>query len=335
MQKKDILLLDLSSIDFIAGKKTYFMMSTENEAVADADEVCASCGVAAVDDVKLKKCACDLVKYCSVACQKDHRPQHKKMCKKRLAELRDRDLFEQPDESHPGECPICCVLLPIDGSKCMLMGCCCKLICHGCMYANKRREYEAGLEQRCAYCREPLAKSQEESHKRAMKRVKQNDPVALREEGRSCRSEGDYKGMVEYLTKAAALGDVGAHYDLSNLYRKGELVEKDMKKFIYHSEEAAIGGHPSARYNLGCEEERKGRFDRARKHFIIAANLGYYDSLKAIKDLYEIGHASKEDYASALRAYQAAVEATKSSQRKEAEAYFDPLGRPIPFRRNT
>jgi TPR repeat protein len=68
--------------------------------------------------------------------------------------------------------------------------------------------------------------------------------------------------------------------------------------------------------------ERKGRFDRARKHFIIAANLGYGNSLKAIKDLYEIGHASKEDYASALRSYQAAVEATKSSQRKEAEAYF-------------
>ena len=55
-------------------------MSDDNEA---ADEVCASCGKAAVDDVKLKKCACNLVKYCSVACQKDHRPQHKKICKKK------------------------------------------------------------------------------------------------------------------------------------------------------------------------------------------------------------------------------------------------------------
>jgi len=34
-------------------------MSAEEEAVA-ADEVCASCGVAAIDDVKLKKCACNL-----------------------------------------------------------------------------------------------------------------------------------------------------------------------------------------------------------------------------------------------------------------------------------
>jgi TPR repeat protein len=43
------------------------------------------------------------------------------------------------------------------------------------------------------------------------------------------------------------------------LYRKGEGVEKDMKKFIYHSEEAAIGGHHLARYNLGIEEERKAK----------------------------------------------------------------------------
>ena len=37
-----------------------------------ADEVCANCGKAAVDNIKLKKCACNLVKYCSVVCQKNH-----------------------------------------------------------------------------------------------------------------------------------------------------------------------------------------------------------------------------------------------------------------------
>ena len=309
-------------------------MSTEAE--EEVDTCCASCGIAAVDNVELKDCdgGCNLVKYCSDECQESHRERHDEECKKRLAELRDRDLFEQPDESHLGECPICCVPLPIDGSKSMLAGCCCKVICHGCMNANKRREYEAGLEQRCPYYREPLPRSQEESHKRAMKRVKQNDPVALREEGRRCRRKGDYKGMVEYLTKAAELGDAGAHYNLSNLYYKGDCVEKDMEKHIYHSEEAAIGGHPFARNNLGILEANIGRFDRSKRHFIIAANLGYNESLKGLKQLYSDGYASKEDYASALRSYQAAVDATKSSQRKEAEAYFDPLGQPIPFRRN-
>src|SRR5210317_704665 len=95
-------------------------------AADETDEVCACCGVAAIDDVELKKCACDLVKYCSAACQKNHRPQHKKLCKKRLAEIRDRDLFEQPDESHLGECPICFLPLSLDPKKSMFMGCCSK-----------------------------------------------------------------------------------------------------------------------------------------------------------------------------------------------------------------
>eukprot|EP00986_Skeletonema_menzelii_P020931 scaffold32715_cov160-Skeletonema_menzelii.AAC.1 len=53
-----------------------------------------SCGITVADGVKLKDCsACHLVKYCSVKCQRDHRPQHKRGCKKRVAELRDELLF--------------------------------------------------------------------------------------------------------------------------------------------------------------------------------------------------------------------------------------------------
>ena len=81
-------------------------MSGKEDEAADTVMHCASCGIAAVDNVKLKNCACGLVKYCSVACQKNHRSKHKKMCRKRLAELRDKDLFEQPRATHYGECPI-------------------------------------------------------------------------------------------------------------------------------------------------------------------------------------------------------------------------------------
>ena len=287
--------------------------------MAAADEVCASCGVAAIDDVKLKKCACDLVKYCSVGCQKNHRAQHKKMCKKRMAELRDDKLFTLPDESYMGECPICCLPLPIDLQKSVLMTCCSKSICLGCEYANTEREFEAGLKQRCAFCREPVAKSQEERDKRVMNRIKKNCPVAMRTLGRRRRDEGDYETALKYLTMAAELGDASAHYSLSLIYRKGECVEKDMKKEVYHLEEAAIGGHPEARTNLGCDEADNGRFERAKKHCIIAANLGDSRSLKVIKDLYADGHANKEEYADALRAYQAAVDEMKSAERKKAE----------------
>ena len=78
---------------------------------------CASCDVAAIDDVQLKGCdgGCGLVKYCSVDCEENHREQHDEECKKRRAEFRDKELFTQPDGSHLGECPICC-LPPADRS---------------------------------------------------------------------------------------------------------------------------------------------------------------------------------------------------------------------------
>ena len=135
-------------------------------------------------------------------------------------------------------------------------------------------------------------------------------------------NEGDYESAFKYYTKAAGLGDKSAHYNLSLLYRDGQGVEKDAEKYIYHLEEAAIGGHAWARHNLGNAECRNGRLERARKHYIIAANLGYHDSLSNLKLLYADGHASREEYADALRAYQAAVDATKSTGRETAERIF-------------
>ncbi len=294
-------------------------MRTENKE-ADMMMCCASCGIAQVDDVKLMDCdgGCDLVKYCSDECQNNHRDQHEEECSKRLSELRDRDLFEQPDGNHLGECPICCLPLPIDANKCTLMGCCSKTICDGCNYANQMREFEAGLQRRCAFCREPAPKSDEEYNKQCMKRIKQNDPIGMRQMGEKHSDEGDYETALQYLTKAAQMGDAIAHNALSCLYHNGEGVEKDKEKEMYHLEEAAIGGHHKARHNLGCNEYDNGNFERARKHFIIAANLGHHGSLSNLKLLYAKGHASKEDYAGALRAYQAAVDATKSEERERA-----------------
>jgi tetratricopeptide (TPR) repeat protein len=319
------------------------MMSTTTASKKSSDATmmcCASCGIAAVDEIKLKDCngGCDLVKYCNNDCQDNHREQHEEECKKRVdemrddiqrraaelrqtflrVELRDNQLFTQPDGTHLGECPICCLPLSIDVGN-VFTSCCSKWICKGCDHANKKREIEAGLQQRCAFCREPPPKSDEEAVKNCMKRVKKNDPAAMRRMGKIRRDEGDYQTALEYLTKAAELGDAEAHYVLSCLYAQGQGVEKDLEKEMYHSEEAAIGGHHKARYDLGIVEWNNGRFERARKHFIIAANLGYNDSLQELRELYAEGHASKEDYASALRAYQAAVEETKSAERDKAE----------------
>src|SRR6056300_1313454 len=106
-------------------------MSASEEAVVADLVCCASCGIAAVDNVTLKLCddGCDLVKYCSDGCQDNHREQHNEKCKKRKAELHDKQLFTQPDGSHLGECPICFLPMPLDVRKSILNTCCSKFIC--------------------------------------------------------------------------------------------------------------------------------------------------------------------------------------------------------------
>jgi TPR repeat protein len=151
-----------------------------------------------------------------------------------------------------------------------------------------------------------------------MKRVEANDPVALRELGKRLRDTGEYNRAFQYFTKAAGLDDVEAHYELSVLYRKEHGIEMDKKKELYHLEEAAIGGHVDARYNLGCVENGKGRIDRALKHWIIAAKQGYDNALEPVKKGFAHGLVSKEDHEAALRGYQATVDAAKSDQREEA-----------------
>jgi hypothetical protein len=58
------------------------------------------------------------------------------------------------------------------------------------------------------------------------------------------------------------------------------------------------------------------------EHFIISANLGHDESIEMMKLCYKEGKVSKEDFASALRAHQAAVNETKSPHREEASKFF-------------
>jgi hypothetical protein len=304
-------------------------MSSDAEEVIIHHDICSSCGIAEVDDIKLKDCtACDLVRYCSDECQHEHLPEHEQACKKRAAELHDEILFKQPESSHLGDCPICLWPLSVYPTKSTLMSlpthqtCCSKSVCSGCNYANQSREFEQSLHPTCPFCRHRVPKTDAEADKNTIKRAAANDPVALRRMAAIRFDKGDYGSAFEYWTKAAELGDTEAHYLLSFLYQKGEGVEMNKKKELYHLETAAIGGHPMARYNLGCEEENNGRIDRAVKHYIIAANLGFDASLKRLRECYGMGFVQKEDFAAALRAHQAAVDATKSPQRERAAEYF-------------
>ncbi len=301
-------------------------MSSDNHEADENNDMCASCGVAEVDDIKLKNCtACYLVKYCSIECQKDHRKQHKDACKKRAAKLRDEVLFKQPENTNMGDCPICAIALPLVRMKSTMYPCCGKIICNGCCIANQVREFEENLQHKCPFCREPASETEEGRYKQMMKRINMNDPAALNQHGVEHYNKGDYIGAFEHWTKAAELGDADAHYQLALLYHDELGVEKDRGKEMYHSENAAIGGHPGARYNLGSLELKNGNLGKAVKHFVIAATQGDDRSIKALMYLFKEGFVSKEDLAAALRAHQVAIDATKSPQREEAEEHFREL----------
>jgi hypothetical protein len=293
------------------------MSSTAETTEAD---VCANCGAAEVDDIKLEICdGCDLVKYCSDNCREEHREKHEEECKNRKALLHDRKLFTQPDETHLGECPLCFLPLPLDKRKYGFYSCCSETICRGCVYANLMANIHDEMKARsCPFCRE-VAKT-DEDRKRLMKRIKANDPAALRHVGLERYEERDYDGAFEYLTKAAELGDLMAHCQLGFMYALGRCVEKDEEKEVYHYEKAAIGGHPTARYNLACFEARNGRMERSVKHFIIGAKLGDEDSMRGVWSGFKDGNITKEDLDATLRAHQAAIDEMKSAQRDAAEA---------------
>ena len=156
-----------------------------------------------------------------------------------------------------------------------------------------------------------------------MERIKKNnDPVAMTHMGKKLALKGEYGKASEHYTKAAELGDVDAHCCLGMLYYNGTGVEKDEKKFVYHLEQAAIGGHPDARGYLAVHEMENGRMERTVKHLLINSNLGHDNSLKPIKTLFVQGIVSKEEYAAALRGYQSAVNEAKSDEREKAEAFF-------------
>ena len=284
----------------------------------EADEVCASCGKSGCDDIKLRRCnSCKLAKYCGVVCQKNDWQKHKQLCKM----IRDKSLFEQPGRGHAGDCPICLLPLSTDIMKSTLMACCSKVICDGCSWANNVREKEEGLECKCPFCREPMPVNDEESRKNNLKRVKANDPVAIRQLGTFLHARGDYGGAFKHWQKSAQLGDVDAHYKLCWSHLQGQGVEKNMKKYVYHLKEAAIGGHAIARHNLGWYEWEHGSRERAAKHWIIASKLGYSDSLDRVQEMFkDEGLVDKADYETSLRAFQDAVDATKSPQREAAES---------------
>ena len=124
--------------------------------------------------------------------------------------------------------------------------------------------------------------------------------------------------------QAAELGSIASLYHLGIACYNEAL---DDAKSVQFWTKAALQGHVESRYKLGWIEGGKGNFDRAVRHCMISAKMGHKDSLDVIKIAFRNGLATEEQYAEALKGYQAAAEEMKSHDRDDAERLSECLGR--------
>lgn len=277
-------------------------------------EQCAACGKGGV--AGLVACAeCDLVKYCGDLCREKHRPEHVKRCEERADELFDEKLFKPPPPRD--DCPICMIRMPCNET--LYNECCGQTLCSGCVVAI----YKGNVGANCPYCRTPMAKTDDEVIERINKRIQAGDADAIDLLGSSYYSGDlglpkDLKNAFELWMRAAELGSADANGRLADHYRSGGCVAKDLSKEWYHTQQAAMKGDRVARYNLGVAAEENGNFDRAIKHWIIAAGSGCENSLTCTRRLFSNAHATKAQYERALREYQQYQMEVRSVQRDRA-----------------
>ena len=272
----------------------------------------------------LKACtACKLVKYCNRECQIAHRPQHKKACKKRAAELHDTALFKKPPP--PEECPICMLSLPLYATHTGMTfhTCCGKRICDGCIYIM---DETGGKNMKlCPFCKTPPAESDEEDIGRLKKLMEKGNGMAFHmlasyyRDGTLGMPQDNAKAN-ELCLKAGELGCAEAYFNLGIAYSNGDGMEIDKKKAKHYNELAAMNGDVTARYNLGCSEGQDGNHHRAMKHLLISARVGHKLSLYGVKYGYTNGHVTKEEYANTLREYQNSQDEMTSQARDKALA---------------
>jgi len=292
----------------------------------NSTSVCANCGKGEESNEDLKACsACQLVKYCNRECQLAHRPQHKKECKKRAAELHEEALFkERPRE----KCPGYSVLGTVE---------------------HKLQKNEGG--KLCVICKTPAASSNEEDMMRIKEHADMGNAQAVHLLGVEYSREGNMSKAHELWVRAGRLGCSEAYNELANSmnpihdeYNEGGAnkrlgVKMDLKKAKYYYELAAIMGDVQARYFLGLLEGRETNSDvgeytfealeaklrhrePAVKHFELAARAGHEEAMDQLRKIHNrqamVETFSNEEYADIVRAYTKSRDEMKSDDREKA-----------------
>jgi len=299
------------------------------------------------EPLALKMCtACRSSYYCDVDCQKTHRKHHKHQCKQDAQDIKrttdhiaksnhrkeksddsdcdDDDAFFQPIPPKD-DCPICTQPLSIDREKTFYNACCGNLICDGCNLENRRVTRERGLDQCCAFCREPSSSSDDEIIVRIKTRMDTNDSAAIFLASQ-CYKLGRYglpqdsQKAFELCLRASELGNSEACGRAAGYYNNGEVVAKDMAKQREYLRKAVKKGNVHARHNLGATEWSECNYRLASRHYLTAAAAGYAPSLEKIAKLYQMKLVTKKEYSIALTSYGNVHKDELSIERERAAA---------------
>ena len=237
------------------------------------------------------------------------------------ARYSERLLNEGHERWEGDRCTICYLYIGLPtGEHSRMNVCCMKRVCKGCVLAAHQR----GIFDTCPFCRAPRPEDDASELAMIQNRVDKKDAAAIHHfaqkyfYGRLGLMK-DVPRAIQLWTEAAELGSVNAHYNLGVAYYNGNDVEEDKPRGIRHWQVAAMKGHALSRHNLGVFEFKKGNRKLAVQHYMISAKMGKEDSLNNIKDMFMEGHATKAQYAEALRGYGDAMGEMKSHQCEEAK----------------
>lgn len=320
--------------------------------VVENERFCSLCGKTG-DGLKMCN-GCKCVYYCSVACQKDHRGEHKKVCKRIEEILNSRgsnnvecaellEPLDKDDVPSREDCPICMLPLPLDESRTDASPCCGKTICSSCNHEKmvlkmleicetaqtEEQAQEIDFEKFCCpFCRALPPEDEADELKAIMRRFEANDAKAAGQLGmaylvgdfglRKDNNEGLFR-----LLHGANLGDPNSCYSFACIYYEGHF-GATRNKFVAKKywEKAAEGGHIYARENLAQAEKDNGNFSQAKRHWQIAAAAGGEKSVMCLIACFQENKLCHKDLAICLQTYDKAWIGMRSEQRSNYERFL-------------
>ena len=247
------------------------------------------------------------------------------------------------------ECAICTFPFPLNRGQICYKDCCGKMICFGCIIAQKRtliigtnvkqpikgskaeeQEFMMILRSKlnivCPFCNAKKSKDVPEFLKRMHTRIeKYNDPNAMNVLGYSY-GKGDV-GLRKNLKKAAALfkrsydlGHPVAAFYLSLLHDK-HIPDKVLKK--HYAEEGVRRGHIGCMCILGTIAAQSGNRKEAAQQYMMAACSGNKIAMKNVKACYRHKLVSEHDLAKTIFAHEAIIAKGENEAREYVIRHLD------------